>query len=195
MKPLHIDFVERPPGCLPVAAHRRAILIAFAFLAALAGAALTLQCLQLERQLDETSQAIAHMRQEIVARTPQPKPPLLLSEQQVLAINVAIGQLNTPWPAMLDGFESVATPEIALLQIEPDNRRRLVKGLAEAKNHRGMVDYLAVLGSTAPFAKAMVTKQEINDKDSNRPLRFMFEALFDDQETSAAPPGHGRKVQ
>jgi hypothetical protein len=103
-----------------------------------------------------------------------------LSAAQVLAVNGAIGQLNTPWPALLDAFESVARADIALLQIEPDNQRRLVKGVAEARDHQTMLDYLAALGAAAPFSRALVSKQEINDKDPNRPLRFSFEALFDD---------------
>ena len=73
-----------------------------------------------------------------------------------------------------------ASTDIALLQIEPDHRRRLVKGVAEARDHQRMVDYLELLGSVAPFAGAMVTRQEVNEKDPNRPLRFMFEALLDD---------------
>ena len=189
MKPLNIDFVERPLWLLPVATRQRRILIGIGVAAALAGVAVVWQWQQLDQQLDETTQAIAQARQEIVARTPPPPTPLLLSEQQIVAINSAIGQLNTPWPALLDGFERVASAEIALLQIEPDHRRRLVKGVAEAKDHQRMLDYLERLGSVAPFAGAMVTRQEVNEKDPNRPLRFMFEALLDDRSARVATAG------
>jgi hypothetical protein len=179
MKPLNIDFVVRPPWQQPLATRSRAILIALGGVAVLAAAALAWQVLQLERQLAESTQAIAgppgNCRPYAAAATAA-----VLSAAQVLAINGAIGQLNTPWPALLDAFESVASGDIALLQIEPDNRRRLVKGVAEAMDHQGMLDYLAALGAAAPFARALVSKQEINDKDPNRPLRFSFEALFDD---------------
>ncbi|WP_291995071.1 hypothetical protein [Candidatus Accumulibacter sp. ACC003] len=180
MKPLHIDFVDRPPWRLPIAGRARTILIALATVVLLAGVALAWYALQLGRQVAETSQAIALARRELLTHTPPTPPPLRLSEAQVLAINAAIGQLNTPWPALLDGFESVASADVALLQIEPDKRRRLVKGVAEAKDHQRMLDYLAALGSAPPFARAMVTRQEINEKDANRPLRFMFEALLDE---------------
>lgn len=188
MRRLNIDFVARPLWRLPVAARLRAILAVLGGLALSAAATLAWQAQQLDRQITESAQAVMLARQALLARTP-PRPPLRLSAVQVAAINGAIGQLNTPWPAMLDAFESVATAEIALLQIEPDNRRRLVKGVAEAKDHRGMLDYLAALGSVAPFARAVVTRQEISDRDPNRPLRFLFEALLDDGETTATAPG------
>lgn len=180
MKPLPIDFVDRRCWQLPLATRARAILIALAVAALLAGGALLWYALHLARELADSAQAITLARQQLVARTPPPLPPLRLAERQVLAINAAVAQLNTPWPALLDGFENVASADIALLQIEPDHRRRLVKGVAEARNHQAMLDYLAALGSSAPFARAMVTKQEINDKDPNRPLRFTFEALLGD---------------
>ncbi|MCP5229671.1 hypothetical protein [Accumulibacter sp.] len=186
MKHLNIDFVSRPRWQLPVAARARAVLAVIGGLTAIAAAALAWQAWQLDRQIAESEQLIVLTRQELHMRTPPPRPPLRLSEAQVAAINGVIGQLNTPWPAMLDAFESVATGEIALLQIEPDNRRHLVKGVAEAKDYQGMLDYLAALGSVAPFGRAMVSKQEINDRDPNRPLRFVFEALLDDRQTNAA---------
>ena len=186
MKPLHIDFVDRSLWRRPVASRQRQVLIGIGVAEALVALVVARQWQQLDWQLDETTQAIALARQEIVARTPPAPAPLLLSEAQVVAINSAIGQLNTSWPVLLDGFERVASADIALLQIEPDHRRRLVKGVAEAKDHQRMVDYLELLGSVAPFAGAMVTRQEVNEKAPNRPLRFMFEALLDDSAAAAA---------
>lgn len=186
MKHLNIDFVERPLWLLPVTTRQRRILIGIGVAATLLGMAVVWQWQQLDQQLDDTTQAIAQARLEIVARTPPPPTPLLLSEQQIVAINSAIGQLNTPWSALLDGFERVASDDIALLQIEPDHRRRLVKGVAETKDHQRMLDYLERLGTVAPFAGAMVTRQEVNEKDPNRPLRFMFQALLDDRSALVA---------
>lgn len=189
MKQLDIDFVERPLWLLPVTTRQRRILIGIGVAVGLAAMAVVWQWHQLDQQLDDTMQAIAQARLEIVARTPPPPTPLLLSEQQIVAINSAIGQLNTPWSALLDGFERVASDEIALLQIEPDHRRRLVKGVAETKDHQRMLNYLERLGAGAPFAGAIVTRQEVNEKDPNRPLRFMFEALLNERSARIAKEG------
>ncbi|MFZ4536465.1 hypothetical protein [Propionivibrio sp.] len=180
MKQLNINFVDRPLWRMPVAVRQRQALIGLGVATALAGMAIVWQWQQLDQQLDEMTQSITLARQKLVERTPPATAPLLLFEQQIVSINSAIDQLNTPWPALLDGFERVASADIALLQIEPDHRRRLVKGVAEAKNHQQMLDYLKLLGSVAPFSGAMVIRQEVNEKDPNRPLRFMFEALLDD---------------
>jgi hypothetical protein len=185
MKRLHIDFVATPLWRLPVATRARQILIGLAALALLAGTAIVWQWRQLEQQIAATTEAIARARHAIVQHTPPPRSPLLLSAQQIAAVNSAIGQLNIPWPAVLDGFESVATADVALLQIEPDPRRRLVKGVAEAKNHQRMLAYLAALGAAEPFTGAMVSKQEINEKDPHRPLRFLFEARLDERPFAA----------
>lgn len=186
MKRLHIDFVETPLWRLPLAARSRRLLIGIGALLLLAALAIGWQWQQLDQQIAATNEAIALARQQVVARTPPQRPPLQLSAQQIVAVNHAIAQLNTPWPLVFDGFERVATARVALLQIEPDPRRRLVKGLAEAKNHQEMLDYLAALGATQPFAGAMATKHEVNEKDPNRPLRFIFETWLDERSPAAA---------
>ena len=109
MKPLDIDFVDRSLWRRPLASRQRQILIGIGVAEALTALVVVWQWRQLDGQLDETKQAIALARQEIVARTPPVPAPLLLSEPQIVAINSAIGQLNTPWPALLDGFERVAS--------------------------------------------------------------------------------------
>lgn len=193
MKRVHLDFVQSGLWRLPATARERQLLFGIAALIVLGAAIIAWKWLQIERQIDETSEAIAVVRRELLLRSPPRSAPLQLSAQQIAASNDIIAQLNTPWPALLDGFERVATTDIALLQIEPDHRRRLVKGLAEAKNHQRMLVYLARLGSVSPFAGALVNKQEINDRDANRPLRFLFEARLDDRpDFPVSASGQGR---
>ena len=193
MKRLYLDFVQGRPWRLPGAARERQLLFGVAALTVLGAATIAWQWLQIERQIDETGDAIAVLRRELLLRSPPRSAPLQLSAQQIVATNDIIAQWNTPWPALLDGFESVATTDIALLQIEPDHRRRVVRGLAEAKNHQRMLVYLARLGSVRPFTGALVNKQEINDRDANRPLRFLFEAqLVDRPDSPVSADGQGR---
>ena len=193
MKRVHLDFVQSGLWRLPATARERQLLFGIAALIVLGAAIIAWKWLQIERQIDETSEEIAVVRRELLLRSPPRSAPLQLSAQQIAASNDIIAQLNTPWPALLDGFERVATTDIALLQIEPDHRRRLVKGLAEAKNHQRMLVYLARLGSVRPFTGALVNKQEINDRDPNRPLRFLFEARLDDRpDFPVSASGQGR---
>ena len=193
MKRLHLDFVQARPWRLPAAARERQLFLGIAALTVLGAGLIAWQWLQIERQIEETSDAIAAVRGELLLRNPPRSAPLALSAQQIAATNDIVAQLNTPWPAVLDGFESVASSDVALLQIEPDHRRRVVRGLAEAKNHQRMLVYLARLGSASPFTGALVNKQEINDRDPNRPLRFLFEARLEDRpDFPVSPSGQGR---
>lgn len=178
MKRLEIDFTIGARWRLPVVRRRRQILLLAAGLLALGAVIVGWHWQQLGQQLVMTRQAMASARNELAAQTPPPPTPLLLSALQVTAINRAIAQLNTPWPSLLDGFERAATREVALLAIEPDPRRGRVKGVAEAKSHQQMLDYLDTLGRTAPFADALLVQQELNDRDPYRPLRFTFEVLL-----------------
>ncbi|MEF8705840.1 MAG: hypothetical protein V5B36_14190 [Candidatus Accumulibacter sp. UW25] len=190
MKRLPLDFVQRRLWQLPVAGRERQLLIGLALVAVVAGGAIIAKCLLLDRAIEQAALAIAVAQQEVERRTPVRQAPLVLSKPQIEAVNRIIAQLNTPWPVFLDGFERVATADIALLTIEPDHRRRIVKASAETRNHRQMLDYLAALGTVRPFVRAMVSKQEVNEKDPNRPLRFLFEVLLEETAAFAAPtPG------
>jgi hypothetical protein len=132
MKRLSLDFIQRRLWQLPVAGRERQLLIGLALVAVVAGGAIIAKCLLLDRAIEQAALAIAVAQQEVERRTPVRQAPLVLSKPQVVAINRIIAQLNTPWPVLLDGFERVAGADIALLQIEPDHRRRR-QGVAEAK--------------------------------------------------------------
>lgn len=104
-----------------------------------------------------------------------------ISEARSQAVNHAIVQLNLPWRDLFDAVE-VATPNsIALLSLEPDAKRRLIKGKAEAKSSDDMIAYIENLKRQDFFAEVVLTRHEINEQDPNRPLRFEFEALWTEQ--------------
>jgi len=69
-----------------------------------------------------------------------------------------------------------ATPSsVALLELEPDVKRHLIKGHAEAKTASVMLTYLARLRQQPYLGNVMLARHEINDQDPNRPIRFEFE--------------------
>ncbi len=109
------------------------------------------------------------------------KPPVkqqTVSEAQSGAINQAIAQLNLPWRDMLDAVETATPSTIALLALEPDAKRGILKGTAEAKTSGDMITYIESLKRQNFFAAVVLTKHEINEQDPDRPLRFQFEAAW-----------------
>ncbi|MBC3915996.1 hypothetical protein H8L32_00735 [Undibacterium sp. CY18W] len=94
------------------------------------------------------------------------------------AVNQAIGQLNTPWTNLLDALEKATTDKAALLQVTPDMKKSLMKGIAESKSTEDMIAYIEVLKRQAFFSSIVLEKHEINEQDPSKPIRFQFEAQW-----------------
>ena len=94
------------------------------------------------------------------------------------AVNNAIAQLNVPWRDVLDAVEGATPANVGLLALEPDARRHVVRGMAEARTSGDMIAYVEALKKQDIFDSVVLTKHEVNDLDPNKPLRFQFEARW-----------------
>lgn len=99
-----------------------------------------------------------------------------LTDAQISAVNRAIQQLNLPWSRLLTAIERATPANVALLELTPDAKRHLVKGVAEAKTINAMLAYIKRLKQQPFMGNVILTRHEISDKDANRPVRFEFEA-------------------
>jgi hypothetical protein len=129
------DFARRGrPWLLGAASSRgaRGVALLLLLVAGLALASVAWHCIELERQLQARQHAV---RQARAAQAPAPavRPDAgpTLSDAERKRINRAIRQLNTPWPLLLGVLEQAASPEVALLSIEPDIDRGIVRVQAE----------------------------------------------------------------
>ena len=188
MKALRIDFAK--PSWPRMLANTSALTWSIAVLAlvALLLAGLRARALwQQDAVRQVTLQTLARAQRDRMAVRPQIKRPLLPAAQ-VNAINGAIEQLNLPWRDLLDAVESATPASIALLALEPDARKHLLKGIAEAKDSAAMIDYLAALQSQAWFTSVVLTRHETNELDARRPLRFQFEAQWQSPKLQSTLP-------
>lgn len=178
MKAIHINFAS---ASVPRALRKTSISIWIAGVVSVAFcltglnsiATLTQQreALQLEKErLDQQLYAATRPR----ISTPAPT----LSEIEAKALNNAIAQLNLPWRDLWDTLETATPPTVALLSLEPDAKKNMLKGVAEAKNPQDMLHYIQVLKRQVFFETVSLTKHAVNEQDSNRPLRFQFEARW-----------------
>jgi Tfp pilus assembly protein PilN len=99
-----------------------------------------------------------------------------ISELQAGAVNSAVLQLNLPWRALHDAIGAATPPDIAMLALEPDARKRTMKITAEAKDSDAMIAYVEELKKQELFAGVALTRHEINEQDPVRPIRFQIEA-------------------
>lgn len=110
-------------------------------------------------------------RQPTVSLPPVP-------EARALAINGVISQLNLPWSDLFDAVEQATPVTIALVGLEPDAKRNLLKGDAEALTSDDMIAYIERLKKMPQFVSVMLTKHAVDDQDQFKPLRFTFEAQW-----------------
>jgi Tfp pilus assembly protein PilN len=104
--------------------------------------------------------------------------PVIIPEARALAINAAVAQLNLPWSDVFDAIEAATPANIALVSIEPDAKKQVLKGEAEALNSDDMIAYIERLKKVDFFVQVDLVKHEVSAQDPYKPLRFEFEAQW-----------------
>jgi hypothetical protein len=90
------------------------------------------------------------------------------------AANQVARELQVPWAELLAALESVPTPEIALLGVEPSAQRHVVRITAEAKNSAAMLDYLEALHGHQ-FSDVWLLSHQIQLQTPGTPTRFIVQ--------------------
>jgi hypothetical protein len=132
---------------------------------------LTVRETRVEGDIQRAQAALARQRPAATA-------PLALAEAKVAAINTAITQLNLPWHPLFQCLEAVKSEDVALLSIEPDGQKRVLRILAEAKHPEDMITFVQSIQAQPQLAAATLIKHETNLQDPNRPIRFLVEAVW-----------------
>ncbi|MDC8757632.1 hypothetical protein OIK44_08540 [Janthinobacterium sp. hw3] len=114
------------------------------------------------------------------ARLSRPAPPAapLVAPERAAAVNAAVLRLNLPWRALQEAVAAATPATVALLTLEPDARKRVLKLGAEAKTSEAMIAYVEELKRQELFASVALTRHDINEQDPNRPVRFQLEARW-----------------
>lgn len=171
--PLSIDFNSRPQRARPVN-------IAAVLLAASACGAAFLDYRTTAADADDLSLQVGKARHGVERRTDRPAVAAQdkLTPNVIAATNRAIAALNLPWREILEVFEAKTLANVALLALEPDSQKRLLRITAEAKAPEDMADFLEMLAAEPRFPEVTLTRHEINEQDPNRPIRFTMEARW-----------------
>ncbi|TWI65120.1 fimbrial assembly protein PilN [Pseudoduganella lurida] len=178
MKPIRIDFA--PPSL------RRALFRLHPALAA-AGLAGVLLCgggiwfatqLAGERAARAAQVERLQARQAALSKRPAAVVQTAIPEAQAVAVNAAILQLNVPWRELDDAIGAATPSTIALLALEPDAKKQMLKITAEAKNSDDMVDYVRSLQQQEFFLGAALARHEIGEQDAGRAIRFQVDVQW-----------------
>ncbi|OEZ46134.1 hypothetical protein JAB1_55490 [Janthinobacterium sp. MP5059B] len=131
------------------------------------------------QQASEAHWRLAQQRVMAATQGPVAAPQTPIAPAQAAAVNAAILQLNLPWRDVQDALASATPPAIALLALEPDARKRVLKITAETTSSDAMVAYVAQLKQQELFGtRVQLLRHEINALDPNKPLRFQLEARW-----------------
>lgn len=175
---MHIDFA--PPSLRRTLFHAHPALLALAAAGLLLCAGAAFGGWKLVEQQREREQQLRHVRERAAAMTARPVEVarVVIPEAQAAFVNGAILQLNLPWRELQDAVAAATPRSVALVAMEPDPRKQVLKITAETKNSDDMVAYVAELKQQETFSGVVLTRHEINDQDPLRPLRFQLEATW-----------------
>jgi len=176
MKRVRLDFAR--PGL------RRTLFNAPRLAWGLVLGALPLCCAVLVQTLDyreareevDALQAALRARAGVQIVQPVAQRAVPVSEQQAGAVNAAVMQLNLPWRALHDAVRAATPATVALLALEPDARKRVLRITAEARSSDDMIAYVETLQTQKWFGGVTLVRHEIGEQDPNRPIRFQIDA-------------------
>jgi len=94
------------------------------------------------------------------------------SDEDFKQAEAVIRQLALPWASIIHAVEGAASPDVAVLQMEPDARERKLRVTAEARNEDAMLEYLRHLGGERALANAHLASHQVVLEDARHPIRF-----------------------
>ena len=99
-------------------------------------------------------------------------------EEEVKSAEAVLHQLALPWSAIIETVEDAATPDVAVLQMQPDAQQRLLRLGAEARTRQAMLEYLRRLAAAKSLADVHVVSHQVQMEDPQRPIQFTVQALL-----------------
>ena len=95
--------------------------------------------------------------------------------------NAVILALSLPWKEFFEALEASQTSEVAVLTIEPNAQKGIVRISAEAKKLESMLAYVANLQKITMFHDVLVMSHQIQEQDPQKPIRFVIQAAWETQ--------------
>jgi len=97
---------------------------------------------------------------------------------EVKHANEVLLQLFMPWDDLFQAVESAAGKKIALLALEPDTEKQMVKISGEAKNFASLLNYITQLEERDVFGTVYLQNHQVQQQDPDKPVRFSLLAVW-----------------
>ena len=87
-------------------------------------------------------------------------------------------ELALPWGPLFRAVESATGPQAALLSIEPDAARGLVRITGEVKDYPSVIEFMRRLEATGVLERAHLVSHEVREDQAQRPTFFALVAYW-----------------
>jgi Tfp pilus assembly protein PilN len=87
-------------------------------------------------------------------------------------------QLALPWNELFNAMEVSDYEQVALLAIEPDPQKNLVRISGEARTLTCVLNYVKVLQAAGSLDKVFLQSHQIQNQDADKPVRFTIVAAW-----------------
>jgi Tfp pilus assembly protein PilN len=98
--------------------------------------------------------------------------------QEVKRANEVLRQLTLPWDALFKAVESAAGKEIALLALDPNTEKHVVKISGEARDLAALLNYITQLEKQDVFGPVYLQSHQIQQQNPDKPVRFSLLAAW-----------------
>jgi hypothetical protein len=174
LQPLRMDFAEREDGASP---GRIAALLLGAAAMALAMTAfqdIQTRTVQLEAELGRIARPAGPAGKAGPAGASS-------LDEAVKRANAVARELARRWDKVFAAIEAAGgDAEVALLAIEPDAHKGIVRITAESRNKHAMLRYLARLQDRQPLQRVLLEHHEVRTQEPERPVRFVVSGEWEE---------------
>jgi hypothetical protein len=169
MRALQLDFKQ---GSFLPPAWRLALL----GLGCIAIALVTWETTDLTRRIDKAEVQLRGM-----AGSGAPAPGVAVAAEDMRQANDILQQLVTPWGELFRAVEAAKDDAVAVLSLQPDTGRRVLRIDGEARNMDALLVFIGRLENSRNFKQVLLYNHEIRLDDPERPVRFGLSATWTEQ--------------
>lgn len=120
-----------------------------------------------------------HAAEALVPHTrPTRAAPSKVAEAEEKIARAAVRQLALPWARLIRALEGASTPDVAILQLQPEAQQQVLRISAEARDAAAMFRYLRALAAAKGLSEIHLVSHEVAQDDPQRPVRFAAQASF-----------------
>jgi len=110
--------------------------------------------------------------QDLLAGERRPAAARKSLDDEIKSAETVVRQLALPWAAMVQAVEGASSPDVALLQMQPDAQQRQLRLTAEARSEKAMLGYLERLAAAQVLADVHLASHQVMLEEPRRPIQF-----------------------